>query len=219
MTELEKLKMNDDYINQNDIVKRYLHNKLTPEETVEFEEYMLDKPELLERLELDMVLMETLPKMFEQIQKSISNKKSWWTPILSHVTALAACTGLITVLFLEQIHNIQTLDNFSPQIVYLETYRSKNSITPLVFSPQEKFKVMIIDVPPKYMNQPLELIVRDNENRLIIQQEVQPFENESITFLLNRNALEPTQYLVSLSSNNNIFLSFPIKVILKNKEE
>ena len=80
MTELDKPKMDDEYITQNDIVKRYLHNQLTPEETVEFEEYMLDKPELLERLELDSIFAENLPKALQTSEKNSKQGRDnvWW---------------------------------------------------------------------------------------------------------------------------------------------
>ena len=103
MTELEKLKMDDDYINQNDIVKRYLHNKLTPEETLEFEVYILDKPELLEQLELDMVLIETLPKVNvvekQKREEKSELKPSFWQVLLGTPIKASFATGFACVLF------------------------------------------------------------------------------------------------------------------------
>lgn len=85
MKELEKLKMDDEYIIQNDIVKRYLHNKLTPEETVEFEEYMLNKPELLEQLELDSVMQEHLPTALKDVKNATHNSNEGWRLALWNV--------------------------------------------------------------------------------------------------------------------------------------
>ncbi|MEP4299102.1 MAG: hypothetical protein ABJ340_05400, partial [Paraglaciecola sp.] len=63
MNKMHPNKMDDEYITQNDIIQKYLRNKLTPEETVEFEEYIMDKPHLLEQLELDSVMVETMPNV------------------------------------------------------------------------------------------------------------------------------------------------------------
>ncbi|MFT2089984.1 hypothetical protein [Paraglaciecola sp. 2405UD69-4] len=125
-------KMDDDYINQNDTVQRYLHNKLTPEETVEFEEYIMDKPHLLEQLELDSVMVETMPKV--ELGKS---KPSFWqgifgTPLKASLGTGLAC-ALAAVLLLPAIQPPSSPAIGNLELFYLSDVRSDDY--------EQKFKV------------------------------------------------------------------------------
>lgn len=62
--------MDSKYIKDKNIISRYLRGALTPEETIEFEEYLIDKPELIEQLEIDNQLMKALPEVNYSADKS-----------------------------------------------------------------------------------------------------------------------------------------------------
>lgn len=143
MNNIHANNMNDEYIKQHDLVSRYLHNKLTPEETVEFEEYILDKPEILEQLELDSVLIETLPMMQMAEPQSPDNKIGLKLSILQVLFGTPIKASLYLMLSLTIVSTISwkvlypITNTFLPstqnQIIYLETLRaiqpSPNQIT------------------------------------------------------------------------------------------
>lgn len=65
----------------------YIQGKLTPEETVEFENYFLDKPELIEQLELEMALKQHLPAVGLETQRTQETAKTpvkfgWLTKVI-----------------------------------------------------------------------------------------------------------------------------------------
>lgn len=62
----------------------YIQGKLTPEEVVEFEQYFLDEPELVEQIELEMALKQHLPdvELDAAIAKHQPKKVSWLAKIM-----------------------------------------------------------------------------------------------------------------------------------------
>ena len=96
MNKLSSGNMNADYISQHDIVQRYLKGKLTPEETVEFEEYIVDKPELLEELEVDSVMVEHLPKLKTAAQRL--RPSSLWMRLFGTPLKASLGTGFAVLL-------------------------------------------------------------------------------------------------------------------------
>jgi hypothetical protein len=208
--------MDDDYISQHDIVRQYLKGKLTPEETVEFEEYILDKPELLELLEMDSVMVEHLPKEFSSPPKIEQNKKSGWTPLFSNITAIAACSLLAVTLWLGQPTS-EINPNFSPNIVYLENYRSANSVTTLTFKQGESFKIIAIDVPPDSGNE-FDLRILSKNGQYILVQHLQTNGNNEVTFLLYSTVLMNEKYRLELTKDERVISSFALNVINQGKE-
>lgn len=132
--------MNMQDIEQRNIKQRYLTGRLNAQEVAAFEEYMLDKPELTQELELDSILYKTMPECMEQqpaiatnTMSSRRNQRLRQTLNASWKYALAA--GLGAFLFGPMVHS----PLFSPaelarpaaltitgnnQIAYLETTRS-----------------------------------------------------------------------------------------------
>jgi hypothetical protein len=215
--------MNEEYIATHEIIKRYLNGKLTPEETVEFEEYILDKPELLEQIELDSVLVKTLPDVdlakFKDPKENTTHashtieKSHWWTPLFSHLTAIAASSALVAVLYFESPTTAPISDNFSPQVVYLETYRSTDEIHGVSFTDEEVFKVMVIDVPPDTTNR-YTLDIIDANDELNMTKILSVNDNSEISFLLKKSAIQSGTYKVKLGGGN---YSSTFKVRIKHE--
>lgn len=226
MTESNKLKMDDEYITQNDTVQRYLHNKLTPEETVEFEEYILDKPELLERLELDMVLVETLPHVktqrHEQHKISLGSRSpSFWTaifgtPLRTSIFTACACILCFSILF--NSSNFDTTSpSISPNIVYLENYRSADSTTTLIFKSNEILKVIVIDTPPNSDTGDIfEISLFGVEGELVWVREVFANNNAEISFLLFGHEVVQQNYQLTVKQNGPVMDSFNINIDKNN---
>ena len=85
--------MDKSYIEQNAIDTKYLRNQLTPEQTEEFEVYLLDHPEMLEQIELDAVLGSELPNVTLPTVKPFS-LSAWFAP-----ASLATGFALATISF------------------------------------------------------------------------------------------------------------------------
>jgi hypothetical protein len=147
MTDLEKPKMDDEYIIQNDIVVRYLRNKLTADEIIAFEEYAMDKPELLEQLELDSVLMETLPDVLATPQKlkTILTKFNWKLvamPILG--ISLAMNVGFYMVTATNELATPA-----SSQIAYLDMLRNSPDRKFTLSLENNKHQIVLVISPSK----------------------------------------------------------------------
>jgi hypothetical protein len=140
-------KINTDYINQHDVIRRYLKGKLSAEETLEFEEYMLDKPELLEQLELDSVMMEQLPNIPMKTSLVASTWWAWWRPTYSHLVAVAACAVMTVSLFMGGNNPTTSITTASPDILYLGNYRSVQPMLSVDFSNAAQSKILVLSLP------------------------------------------------------------------------
>ncbi|MEP1554376.1 MAG: hypothetical protein ABJJ44_03155 [Paraglaciecola sp.] len=134
MNKMHPNKMDDEYITQNDIIHKYLHNKLTPEEVMAFEEYIMDKPHLLEQLELDSVMVETIPLVNESngnnASRAQSPKPSFWdvlfgTPLKASLGTGLAC-ALVIVLLLPNMQSSTTPAIGNLELFYLSDVRSND---------------------------------------------------------------------------------------------
>ncbi|TQV82943.1 hypothetical protein [Aliikangiella coralliicola] len=82
--------MDKTYIDENDIVAKYLRGQLTPEETIDFETYLIDKPELVELVEMDSVLYKALPEVKTKNKKNHIGRETRWFGVFSPFSGLAA---------------------------------------------------------------------------------------------------------------------------------
>lgn len=198
-------KMDDETINQNDIVQRYLQNKLTPEETVEFEEYILDKPELLEQLELDSVLVETLPK----IKPSHKKRFLWATSVLPSFLAGSACVAIVSLFFLTQTDSNQNYQ--SPNIVYLENYRSTNTTTE-VNSSKSNSSLFVVDTSDLAEDKFDVILQSPNGSEYILATELLVNESKEIIFSIQDTSLLISDSIIVVSPSNSekTVLSFSI---------
>ena len=142
--------MDKKYIEENGIVTKYLRGQLTPEETSEFEAYFLDKPEIIEQLELDSILIKNTGRAFENLQRAgIRNR---WLNLTQIVSAMAA--GALLVVILPSMVAEKEVNLEGAQIEYFETFRSSET------RPQRK----LFDVSSEIENLVLVIEVNDTED-------------------------------------------------------
>ena len=67
--------MNKQYIQANHIIQRYLHGKLTAAEMIEFEEYLLMHPDMVEEFELSAIFKKTIGRAAKQPRADSSASK------------------------------------------------------------------------------------------------------------------------------------------------
>ena len=170
MTELEKLKMDDEYISQNDIVKRYLHNKLTPEETVEFEEYMLDKAELLERLELDSVLVRQFSKTSTKVPQGWL---TWFTePLKASISTFALCSAVFGLLFTMQTQTPDWSHSSSMDVIYVSNVRGLTQIDASLSQSQSAETVLLVLQPEGVSRQKYKVSIIDQQGQALFLEQL-----------------------------------------------
>ena len=126
--------LNDEYIKQHNLVTRYIRGQLTPEEAAEFESYFIDKPDLLEQIELETVLYEQIPKVEIQPQEKNDLSLNWLGKLTawmgqSTANTLVAFAGScmlgigLTLMTIQGEPGQQGAAGIG-QVVYTDTYRS-----------------------------------------------------------------------------------------------
>ncbi len=93
-----------------DTIHQYLHRKLTEEQAVEFEDYFVDKPELLSKIESSRAMIQGLHSMKHQSEllseevneveqaKLLERVFAWlWQPSAGYAVALSALAALIVI--------------------------------------------------------------------------------------------------------------------------
>lgn len=114
-----------DTIRKHNIVHKYLRGKLTPEEVIEFEVFVLDKPELIEELELDGAFSACFPDAIAEPAKPAFDWRQFW-----HFPALSSAA---TIMFALLVWTVWPEPAASPaqhsglgaaQVVYFDTLRS-----------------------------------------------------------------------------------------------
>lgn len=142
--------MDDEYIRDKDIVRRYLRNTLMPEEAIEFETYVLDKPALLEQLELDAVLIENMP----QVEIGVKAEMTFWqkllhTPIGASLSTAATCL-LIALLYVAQTSTNSPPINGDIELFYLSDIRGENTASEQTFHVKDNAELLIFVLQPEF---------------------------------------------------------------------
>ncbi|WDE11984.1 hypothetical protein [Thalassomonas haliotis] len=123
--------MDSKYIKEKNIISRYLRGGLTPEETIEFEEYLIDKPELIEQLEIDNQLMKTLPEVNYSAAKTQTSIFDFlMTPLrASFATGFSCLMGFYLFTLYDGSISAppQGLVAKQSQVVFLDTLRGAGS--------------------------------------------------------------------------------------------
>ena len=151
--------MSAKYIKENNISSRYLHGHLTPEESIQFEQYLMDKPELIEQLEIDMAFKSRLVDYDFGAEKP-KTLRNWFfnTPLGASFSTLTACC---MVFYLYSVNGNGPAD-FHPgallakqsQVVFLDTLRGSGDMpqspTSILISKGTKSISLGIPLDPNY---------------------------------------------------------------------
>jgi hypothetical protein len=143
--------MSQQYIEQNDVVLRYLHGKLTAKELVEFEKYMLLHPDILQDIELTQVFKRGLELSQSSVFSSLKTKStSLWILLWP---AIGVATGaLATWLLLGPLLMPAVIINEvnSPELVYIDAVRGPIDDTgtnsEALINQQAAGQILILDV-------------------------------------------------------------------------
>lgn len=97
-------KLTQKTIEQHDVIAKYLQGRLLAEEAAEFEVYLMDHPALLEQLELDDMMIRTMPQAMTDMKGAKVKNQRWWdwlfvTPLRSNLATFALCCIGFTLLY------------------------------------------------------------------------------------------------------------------------
>ena len=139
--------MNKQYIQANHIIQRYLHGKLTAAEMIEFEEYLLMHPDMVEEFELSAIFKKTLGRAAKHPRADSSASKLlrlFWP--LGGVLIGSAATWLL--LGYQQPKHVATA--ISPDVIYIGEMRgvgtSQQPPVGAVLEPGSQQQILVLDV-------------------------------------------------------------------------
>lgn len=197
----DKSFMTEKYIRENDVINRYCQRKLSAEEIEMFEVYLLDKPSLIEQLEANQILMNTIPHVTGFDLKT-SKEKRHWIPWSFAVCATAASV-LLSILYFTAPSSgvIGNLD-----IYYLSSARSATaddeSMLRLRLDKEiDTFVLVLPSTEPEGTNFSISL-AKLNDQALILSEEKRINDLGEIYLPVNADLLSEGQYELRYSAKN-----------------
>jgi hypothetical protein len=130
------------YIDEHDIAQRYLHGGLTPEESEEFEVYILENPEILEELELSEAMKKFMPKPDSETQGFKYLQSKLWS-ILFPATVLAVAFSALAFMLIPSLQFEAPRSYGQTEIVYLSSMRSGDTSTYTVDGTTEQLVLVL----------------------------------------------------------------------------
>lgn len=203
--------LNDDYIKQHNLVTRYIRGQLTPEEATEFESYFIDKPELLEQIELETVLYEQIPKVeFQQQGESDSSANwlnipmAWMGQSLANTLVAFASSCLLgiglTLMLLQEEPGIQEAAGIG-QVVYTDTYRSSQSDVRIQIDLQEEAHTLVLVSPVEVFNQDYQIsLIREDSNTHVVSLQIRADANGELSVVIPVSLLHSGEYVLWVSA-------------------
>lgn len=212
--------MDRETIEKHDIAQRYLHGKLSPEESEAFEIYVMEHSELIEMLELDRVVIKTMCDASKLIKEPSILRG--WRPVYSHGVALAASTALVAVLMLAPQDN-KPPNLVSPDIVYLDVFRSQEVTKTVQFSGNDSSKLLVMQGAVNAqgtvdINRSFSLSFAPENSQEIgsTHENMRPNRSGELVFRLHKNVLKPGMYRVSIHGESNDVVShFLVEILHK----
>lgn len=194
-------------VEQEDVVHRYLHGKLTAEEQILFEEYVMEHPEILEHIQIDEIFVRS---MGEVNSKRAVNKSRFWSTI--KWVGTGALGAYASVMLMTLINPSTPVAVGIDQMVYIDTVRSSApTLQRIALSKSNEQLALLL---PTQFNQagPFDVsIVDDDTNKTLVQIEsVEKTEDDDIAVLVNSRMFKSGLYRLSstdVSSNETITIT------------
>lgn len=185
-----------------DMLQRYLHNKLSDSERVEFELHMLDNPALVDTVEIDHLYKQTLVDAVQHNKAGAGfwqwiRANCWASPMRASVCTFAACAIVFTLSHTGGKSN----GLVSSQVEYLETVRSASSALP-VFVLKKDSDVMALMVQT-YFAEPdatysVTVTAKDSA-RVVMAYQVKGNEHGELLVVLSREQVHSGVYIVEVT--------------------
>ncbi len=182
----------------------YQHNKLSPEEVIAFEEYIMDKPEILDRLELNQTFATY------SAETSFAKSKSFWAHFNISNLLIGGLSGAAVFTFMLLFLPLSTSENMTSasHIIYMDVLRSTaQPITQINLPAQSNSNlILVVSVGPEVTG-PLSAIIQDsnkqeiyelndivvgNTGEVILQVDSTKLEQSPFSLYVNGSTLEET---------------------------
>lgn len=138
--------MDKKIIDDNDIERRYLQGKLTPEELEQFETYLMTHPDLVTQLELDSVMYRIMPQI-EDMPKPLDFWRFLDMPLRKVFAPIAASMIIVPVVVLA-LFDRPNIPNIQPVFLTNETYRttdaSFSNVSTLLFHEEDEVILLLL---------------------------------------------------------------------------
>lgn len=194
--------MDKQYIEENDIAVRYLRRQLTPEETLEFEAYLIDKPELVKKLELDNVLIKNMPRVMDMFEKNKPGK-NWfirlpWQASLATIAICFVAAQFIVLGYFEQAGQ-QDVVISDVKLNYVEPMRNVEQRTIGEYAISDGLVVLsILPADPGAMQFDVSIYRQDTEEPVYEINGIEPQNTGEIVIALNVRSLGAGDYRMEL---------------------
>ncbi len=199
--------MDKQYIEDNDIAAKYLRGDLTPEEASDFEIYLIDKPDLIEQLEMDGLLFKKLPQL-EELTKPQKAKFHWFFGFSwqTSLVTIAICMLGAQFIFYSNFYYQPRID---PRPVFVENMTTRGSQDEsasrrtITYQKNESQVILILN-PEDEIATEFDIVIRKLANRSVIRNIsiIRRGDHGYITIILQKNIMSEDDYSIEMIALN-----------------
>lgn len=196
------MQFSKEQVENGDIANRYLQGQLSPEETMAFEIYLLEHPELLEQLNIDQVFIDAIGSV--DIQKTDNTEESKSTSFWPNFKwlGLGAIGAYVSVALFSMLMTNSVMMNVD-RVVYVETVRSSDPVQKRIRL-SDKDERMVLMLSTSFDQEgPFDVsIVRVDTNQVVAEfKGVPKTETDDIAIIVDSGLFEVGGYNFELVNN------------------
>ena len=223
--------MDREYIVKHDLLDRYRRNELPDSVRMELEEFILDQPDFIEQLELDMLFESGMLGVTDNSESSVAGlvRPSPWQRYLS-ITAGVAVALLAASIILNAYlaSEIAMLSEDSPQAISAQSniqilqlpsvLASDTDFRPvgtLLVGSAARADVAIVSVQLAFPEEPafhIEVITHPDGDTILTFDGVEPRGAGNLVFSIPLDRIEAGEYFVEISSEDGDPMRIPFSV-------
>lgn len=190
---------------KDDIANRYLQGQLSPEETIAFEEYLMENAEMLEELQLDEMFVESMGS----VEVEQPNNENTTTTFALWPSLRWLCLGAIgayasvALISLMGTSGETTLMNID-RVVYLDTLRSSESPQRRIVLGEKTEKLVLMLSAGFDQKGPFDVnIVNESTNKVMAEfKSVPKTETDDIALVVDMGFFEVGKYIFHVKSSD-----------------
>ncbi len=211
--------MDREYIQEFDVVHRYVHGKLTAEEMAEFEVYLMEHPELLEEVQIDQAFHQ-YGQQASQVKKDEnagSLLPDWLKGAFGGVFASAAVVMVMVTggLFDKGLTPVDSVSE--SQIYYVQNLRSQEQQMLHKIALEKQADVLVLAVTPMSLSELHDMQLFDAKtNELIFKDTLKLSDDGLLSIALRTSLLNNDRYSVKVvpQGDEQYVLNFDIQLNL-----
>lgn len=199
------IKLDKEKIEKNNITNRYIHGQLSPEETIAFEEYLMEHSEMIEDLQLDQMFVESMGNI--EVEKHNNERTAptfaFWPSIswlgLGAIGAYAS-VALFSLVFTGGTATLMNID----RVVYVDTLRSSEPVKRHITLGEKTEKMVLMLSAGFGQKGPFDIsIVNESTNKVIAEfKSVPKTETDDIAIVVDMGLFEVGRYLFNVKSSD-----------------